>query len=275
MRAGRVAGGADGADLLAGADGVADGDADVGLVAVPDLGAVLEGLDGLVAVGAVVAGLGDRAVGDRDDRGAGGGGEVEAGVVAGPEAAGHAEAGGEVVAGGGQLPLVLGDLAGACLGGLAQRLELGVALGGLLLGGLLELRPRLASSRAWRSESRLIARSRGSLGEADGVGAGERRWTRRRPGWCSAVAGSGVDRHGAGAGSDQRDRRPRAWGWRESAREAQRPRGGGWRPASLRPSASRHRAGPTGRTCLLVALCPVVTHGCPCQWICEDSTRHD
>ena len=43
--AGAVAGAADGADLLAAADGVADGDADVGLVAVPDLGAVLEGLD--------------------------------------------------------------------------------------------------------------------------------------------------------------------------------------------------------------------------------------
>ena len=55
VRAGGVAGGADGADLLAGGDGVAGGDADVGLVAVPDLGAVLEGLDGLVAVGAGVS----------------------------------------------------------------------------------------------------------------------------------------------------------------------------------------------------------------------------
>ncbi len=64
-------------------------------MAVPDLGAVLEGLHGLVAVGAVVAGLGDHAVGDgligvplcR--------GEVQAGVVARPEAV-LAEAGGDV-----------------------------------------------------------------------------------------------------------------------------------------------------------------------------------
>ena len=136
---GAVAGGADGADLLATADGVTGGDADVGLVAVPDLGAVLEGLDGLVAVGTVRAGLSDGAVRDGDDRGARAGRHVQAGVVAGPHAAGHAEAGGEAVAGGGQVPLVLGDLAGSRLGGLAQGLQLGVALGGLLLGGLLEL----------------------------------------------------------------------------------------------------------------------------------------
>ena len=51
---------ADVADLLAAGDHLAGVDADRGLVAVPDLGAVIEGLDGLVAVGAVVAGLGDR-----------------------------------------------------------------------------------------------------------------------------------------------------------------------------------------------------------------------
>ena len=41
--AGHVAGGADGADLLAAADDVALADEEVGLVAVPDLGAVIEG----------------------------------------------------------------------------------------------------------------------------------------------------------------------------------------------------------------------------------------
>ena len=78
-----VAGGADAADDIAGGDLLADADADGGLVGVPDLGAVIEGEDGLVAVGALVAGLRDGAAVDGLDERAGGGREVEAGVVAG------------------------------------------------------------------------------------------------------------------------------------------------------------------------------------------------
>ena len=44
VRAGHVAGGTDGADRLAAAHGVTDVDEERGLVAVPELGAVLEGL---------------------------------------------------------------------------------------------------------------------------------------------------------------------------------------------------------------------------------------
>ena len=64
------------------------------LVAVPDLGAVIEGHDGLVAVGPVVAGRGDDAVGDGHDRLALVAVEVETGVVARPEAV-VAELGGD------------------------------------------------------------------------------------------------------------------------------------------------------------------------------------
>jgi hypothetical protein len=101
-------------------------------VAVPDLGAVIEGDDGLVAVGPVVAGLGDGAVGDRDDRVAAVGVEVEAGVIAGPEAV-LAEGGGDAIAGEGENPLVLLDLGRLLLRGLAHLLELGRAFGHLLL----------------------------------------------------------------------------------------------------------------------------------------------
>ena len=147
-------------------------DADRGLVAVPDLGAVGEGLDGAVAVGAGRAGLGDHAVGDGEDRGAGRGGEVEAGVVARPEAAGHAEAGGEVVAlRSGRCQWFLAIWPALGLGGPAERLQLGVALGGLLLGGRLELGVGgvlqglalgVTADRRWRA---------GRAGVADGVGA--------------------------------------------------------------------------------------------------------
>src|SRR5690606_5035695 len=96
-----VAGGADAADHVAGVDLLADADADRGLVGVPDLGAVLEGEHRLVAVGAVPAGEGDRAGVDGLDQRARGGGEVEAGVLAGgPVGAGLAEGGGDGVAGG-------------------------------------------------------------------------------------------------------------------------------------------------------------------------------
>ena len=153
-------------------DRVTGGDADVGLVAVPDLGAVLEGLDGLVAVGAgepvsVMVPLATATMGVPAARR-----HVQAGVVAGPHAAGHAEAGGEAVAAGGQVPLVLGDLAGARLGGLAQGLQLGVALGGLLLGGLLELDLGgvLEGLALGVTADRPLARV---AGEPDGVGAGQ------------------------------------------------------------------------------------------------------
>ena len=70
VRAGGVAGGADRPMTWPARDVLADADRERGLVAVPELGAVVEGHDGLVAVGPGVAGLGDRAVGDRVDRGA-------------------------------------------------------------------------------------------------------------------------------------------------------------------------------------------------------------
>src|SRR5688572_21095760 len=106
VRAGHVAGGADGADDLAAVDALAHRDVDLGLVAEPDLGAVVERHDGLVAVGAVVAGRGDRAVGDGHDRVTGVAVEVQTGVIAGPEAV-LAEGGGDGVAAEGENPLVL------------------------------------------------------------------------------------------------------------------------------------------------------------------------
>ena len=92
-----------------------DGDEERGLVAVPELGAVLEADDGLVAVGAVVAGGDDHAVGDRVDLVAGVAVEVEAGVVARPEAV-LAEAGGEDDRLERVDPQVLGDDLGLHLG---------------------------------------------------------------------------------------------------------------------------------------------------------------
>ena len=93
-------------------------------------------------------------------------------MVARPESAGHAEACGQVVALGRQVPLVLGDLAGAGLGGLAERLQLGVALGGLLLGGRLELGVGgvLQGLALGVTAQRALTRS---ADVADRVGAGE------------------------------------------------------------------------------------------------------
>ena len=130
--AGHVAGRTDGADDLAAVDPVADGDIDRGLVAVPDLGAVIEGHHGLVAVGAVVAGLGDRAVGDGHDGVTGLAVEVQAGVIARPEAV-LAEGRGDLIAGEGENPLVLLDLRCLLLGRLPHLVELGRALSHLLL----------------------------------------------------------------------------------------------------------------------------------------------
>ena len=58
VRAGGVAGGAGVAEDLTGIDLVAGGDGEAALVAVPDLGAVLQRDDRAVAVGALVAGGG-------------------------------------------------------------------------------------------------------------------------------------------------------------------------------------------------------------------------
>src|SRR6478609_9193877 len=160
--AGDVAGGADGADVLAAVDAVADGDVDRGLVAVPDLGAVIEGDDGLVAVGPVVAGLGDGAVGDRQDRVTGVTVEVEAGVVVGPEAV-LAEGGGDAVVREGENPLVLLDLRRLLLRGVAHLLELGGPLGHLLLGERDELGVGL-----------LVARVAGVVATHDDAAAGDR-----------------------------------------------------------------------------------------------------
>src|SRR5690606_32534286 len=139
--AGGVAGGAHPADDLAGGDLLADADADRGLVGVPDLGAVVEGQHRLVAVGAVPAGGGDRAGVDGLDQRAAGGGEVEAGVLAGgPVGAGLTEGRGERV-GGGRQRVLRGQLGEALGLGLLLRLFLGLPLrfGGLGLGLLLGL----------------------------------------------------------------------------------------------------------------------------------------
>ena len=73
---------------------------DAGLVAVPDLGAVLELDDRLVAVGAVVADLGHDSAGDGVDRGAARRGEVQAGVTARPQRGALAESRGQAVGAG-------------------------------------------------------------------------------------------------------------------------------------------------------------------------------
>src|SRR6476619_7136181 len=141
VRAGGVAGRADAADQLPGADLLAGVDRERGLVAVPELGAVGEGLDGAVAVGPGGGGLRDGPAGDGVDRGARGGGEVQAGVAVRPETGALAEPGGQVVgpAGDRQLPGVPGDQPGLLL---RARSELGqgrVALLGLLLRHRLQL----------------------------------------------------------------------------------------------------------------------------------------
>ena len=102
-------------------------------MAVPELGAVLEGLHGLVAVGAVVGRRRDDAVGHRVDRGAAGSGEVEAGVVARPQAV-LAEGGGQVVADDREVPEVQLDLGGLLLGLGGERRPRAFELLDLLLG---------------------------------------------------------------------------------------------------------------------------------------------
>ena len=140
VRAGAVAGRAHGADRLAAPDHVADAHEVRRLVAVPDLGAVIEGDDGLVAVGPVVAGLGDHAVGDGVDRAPDRGAEVLPGVQVGPEVARRTEAGAQVVAVQGRDPGVLRDLGGLRLGLLGELgqgdvalLDLGLGLGDQVL----------------------------------------------------------------------------------------------------------------------------------------------
>ncbi len=110
-------------------------------MAVPELGAVLEGDDGLVTVGAVVACLGHGPGGDREDRRPARGGEVLARVAvdpevgAVPEVVGHPEAArGERV-----LPGVLRDHLGVLLGAGGERRQGRVAGLGLCLRRGLEL----------------------------------------------------------------------------------------------------------------------------------------
>src|SRR5699024_6868155 len=95
VRPGNVAGRADRADRLARIDLLARADGDRALVAVPDLGAVLELYHGLVPVRAVEPGRGHGPTRDRDDLGSAGGGEVQAGVHGGPQPAGLAEGRGD------------------------------------------------------------------------------------------------------------------------------------------------------------------------------------
>ena len=233
----------------------------VGLVAVPDLGAVLEGLDGLVAVGAVVAGLGDLAVGDRDDRGAGGGGEVEAGVVAATRGRRPCRSGRSGGSRWSAAPLVLGDLAGARLGGLAERLELGVALGGLLLGRLLELHLGgvLEGLALGVAADRPLA---GVAGEADGVGAGRARWAVRRP-WMALGAGGSRVRPSRRR-RRRRPARPRRRGWGRRGAVGRRERDAAAAACGRVARARRRpctgvRPSAAGRV-PAAALCPVVTH---------------
>ena len=190
MRAGDVAGRADGADHVTGGDDVAGGDVDRGLVGVPDLGAVLEREDGLVAVGAVVAGGGDHTAGHGDEGGAGVGGEVQAGVVAGPQAV-LAEGGGQAVAGQRQDPAVLGEDAGALLGLLGELAQGLVALLGLSLDLGLEVGGLAGGPVA-------VAAHDAGTDRADGVGAAE--------GAHGAEADlAGRDEVGGGGGHDAAD----------------------------------------------------------------------
>ena len=85
VRTGGVAGRTDRADDLAGPDPLTPGDGVGGLVAVPELGSVLERDDRAVAVGAGRADLGHRAVRDGVDRGPARRGEVQAGVTVRPQ----------------------------------------------------------------------------------------------------------------------------------------------------------------------------------------------
>ena len=185
VRAGDVAGRADVADQLAGADDVTGAHDVRRLVAEPQLGAVVEGDHGLVAVGAVVAGRGDHAVRDGMDRGAAGGGEVQAGVEVRPQAAVLAEAGGQVVALDGEDPLVQGDLLGLLLGLLGELGQGGVALPHLLLGLLHELlvrgvgqgvAARVAAHGGVTGVEEVAAR--GLAGAAEGARAGQPRVVR-------------------------------------------------------------------------------------------------
>ena len=139
MGAGDVAGRADVADDLAAADVVADGRGERGLVAVPELGAVLEGDDGLVAVGAVVADRGDDAVGDGRGSGCRCGRRSRDRCGSSPRGrwtGRSGRSGGSRTAAG---PTVERDLGGLLLRGLGELGERGVALLGLRLGGGLEL----------------------------------------------------------------------------------------------------------------------------------------
>ncbi len=211
MGAGGVAGGADRADRGAADDGVARLHAGRRLVAVPDLGAVAQRLDGPVAVGAGPADRGDRARGDRADRRAGRCGEVQAGVAVRPQAAALPEACGEAIDAGGQGrdPGVLGELLGDVLGAGGELGDRGVGLA-CLLGG-----PR-EGARAGRTATGDLA-------------GGQRRGARTRCGQGQRRA-----RHDAGE-----QRAPRAGGpGRQGGHPVIVPDGGGVSPGSAR-SGSR------------------------------------
>ena len=89
-------------------------------MAIPKLSAIVEPLDGLVAVGAVVLGGDDGAIGDCHDRGARGSSEVQAGVVVCPQATAHPEACSQAISRRGDMPEVLDDLLAAARRLVAQ-----------------------------------------------------------------------------------------------------------------------------------------------------------
>ncbi len=197
MGAGHVAGRAGVADRLTGAHALTGGGDDAALVAVPDLGAVVEGDDGAVAVGARVARVGHRTGRDRDDRRARRAREVEAGVHTGPQRAGLAEPRGQRVAGDRQHPLVRLVLIGDVLRLVAQLAVDLQLLRGLLLG--------LAGQR------RLVDLGR----HVDALGAGVARRDRLVAGVERALVGTRGQRCCADPGHHEGD------GTRGSRRETQ------------------------------------------------------
>ena len=225
--AGGVAGRADVADDLTGGDRLADGDAVVALVAVPDLGAVLEGDDRPVTVRPAPGGRGDRAAGDRVDRGAVGGREVQTRVGAGPVAAGRAEGAGDVVDArrDGELPHVrleeLVLLVGLDVDALERLLagaRRGVGLGALVVAGdgrgavTDDHHVAVATERGGADEAYVIGgdhrRAAGQRDATDGGGEGGGTSGQRDRGTATGCRGGGTAgaRPGGAADADHRAR---------------------------------------------------------------------
>src|SRR5699024_12455864 len=113
--AGGIAGRPRIADHIAGLDAVARRDRNIALVAIPNLGAVIERDNRAVPVSAGKLGRLNGAAGHRDDRRPRRSGKVQSRVGAGPQTAAFAEAGRQMVSGPRYHPLVGFELAGPLL----------------------------------------------------------------------------------------------------------------------------------------------------------------